>query len=244
MGLICNKVDGYSTSFFNVLNGTDPTNVNNLQPPSRGAAFAGPYDRPRLEIAHAERIDLDKDSNATKDALVAALKAKDIKVIIFLGQSAFVDGMLTYGFDRDIFISGYQFIVTSAIYPDTMSSRSRAALDGMLTTTAAGVSPSYPGLIRSSEFWTKHPPTQPAGGGGDKTTPFRVSGRKPRFFDAAMYDAIMLAASAIDACLKEGCRVGDGGYDEIMPYFRAASIDGVSGPTSIKAGSNDPVRLH
>jgi len=95
-------------------------------------------------------------------------------------------------------------------------------------------------LPPSGKFWNKHPPTQPAGGGGDKTTPFRVSGRQPRFFDAAMYDAIMLAATAIDACLKDGCNPVGHGYDEVMPYFRAASIDGVAGPVSIKAGSNDP----
>ena len=121
-----------------------------------------------------------------------------------------------------------------------MESRSLDALDGMLTTTPAGIAPEYPGMIRSSKFWIKHPPTQPAGGGGDTITPFQVSGRAPRFYDAAMYDAIMLAAVAINACLKDGCRPVGHGYDEVMPYFRATSIDGISGPTSIKVGSNDP----
>ena len=121
-----------------------------------------------------------------------------------------------------------------------MESRSLDALDGMLTTTPAGVAPEYPGMIRSSKFWIKHPPAQPAGGGGDTTTPFQVSGRTPRFYDVAMYDAIMLAAVAINNCLKDGCRPVGHGYDEVMPYFRAASIDGISGPTSIKVGSNDP----
>ena len=153
VGLICDKMDGYSSSFFNILNGTDPTNVNNLQPPANPAGVAaGPYDTPRLEIAHAQRIDIGQDNNATKDALIATIKAKDIKVIVLLGQTVFVDGILTYGIDRGVFTagSGFQFIVTSAIYPDTMSSRSRAALDGMLTTTAAGIFPEYPGMQRSS----------------------------------------------------------------------------------------------
>ena len=77
-------------------------------------------------------------------------------------------------------------------------------------------------------------------GGGNKTTPFLVSGRKPRFYDVAMYDSIILAATAIDACLKAGCHPVGHGYEEVMPYFRAATIDGVSGRTMIKAGSNDP----
>ena len=238
-GLICDKLDSYSTSFFDLMNGTDPTNINNLQPP-----IAGPYDMPRLEIAHAERIDLDNDNNATKDALIAAIKAKDVKVIMLFGQTAFVDGILTYGLDKGIFSPGlgYQFLVIDPPYPEKMDSRSLAAMDGMLTTTATGVAPEYNGFKRSSAFWIRHPPTQPVGGAGviRGSTPFQVSGRKPRFFDAAMYDSIMLAATAIDACLKDGCRPTGRGYDEVMPYFRAASIDGISGPTSIKVGSNDP----
>jgi hypothetical protein len=152
-----------------------------------------------------------------------------------------VNKILTYGLDRGVFTagSGFQIMVTSTIYPNTLSSQTRAALDGVLTTTAAGVSHEYIGFKRSSAFWNRHPPTHtPAG--GDTTTPFQVSGRNPRFFDAAMYDSIMLAAVAIDACLKDGCRPVGHGYEEVMPYFRAASIDGVAGPTSIKAGSNDP----
>jgi len=50
----------HSTSFFDVLNGTDPTNPNNLH----FKAAVGE----RLVVAHAELIDLDKDTNVTKDA--------------------------------------------------------------------------------------------------------------------------------------------------------------------------------
>ena len=67
-----------------------------------------------------------------------------------------------------------------------------------------------------------------------------MSGRKPRFKDASIYDSIMLAAAAIEACLKDGCRPVGHGYEEVMPYFRKAAIDGVAGRTLIKAGSNDP----
>ena len=129
LGLICDTLDSYSTSFFDVLNGTDPTNINNLQPlaENEGGAATGPYDMPRLEIAHAERIDLNKDSNATKDTLMAAIKTKDIKVIILFGQSAFVDGILTYGLDRGMFGRGYQFILTDQPYVEekTLGERER-----------------------------------------------------------------------------------------------------------------------
>ena len=116
---------------------------------------------------------------------------------------------------------------------------SRAALDGMLTVSAAGISPEYVGLQRASKFWYRHPPTQPPAG-TNTATPFSVDGREPRFLDAALYDSITLAATAIDACLKDGCRPVGHGYEGVMPYFRAASIDGVAGPASIKVGSNDP----
>ena len=157
LALICDKEDVYSISFFDVFNGTDPTNIHNLQPPvdttanvRKYGATVGPYDMPRLEIAHAERIDLDNDNNATKDALIAAIKAKDIKVIILLGQTAFVDGIITYGIDRGVFRSGFQFMTLDKPYPSKMHNRSLAALDGMLVTTVAGVSPEYPGMQRSS----------------------------------------------------------------------------------------------
>jgi hypothetical protein len=127
LGLICDTLDSYSVSFFDVLNGTDPTNINNLQPlaETEGGAAAGPYDVPRLDIAHAERIDLNNDSNATKNSLMAAIKAKDIKVIILLGQTAFVDGLLTYGLDRGIFGRGYQFILTDQPYVEEKMLRER-----------------------------------------------------------------------------------------------------------------------
>ena len=240
VGLICDNTDSYSTSFFDLMNGTDPTNPSNLQPPIQKAGGGlGPYDKPRLDIVHAERIDMGKDTNATKDTLIAAIKAKDIKVFILFGQTAFIDGLVLYGLDRGTFSPGFQFIIPNVPYPNMMNSRTRAALDGLLRVTAAGVAPEYPGLQRASTFWSGHPPTQPPVG-TNTSTPFRVSGRKPRFQDASLYDSIMLAATAIDACLKEGCRPVGNGFKEVMPYFRAASIEGIAGPTSIKAGSNDP----
>ena len=240
VGLICDNTDSYSNSFFDVMNGTDPSNPNNLQPPIQkaGGGF-GPYDEPRLDIVHAERIDMGKDTNATKDTLIAAIKAKDIKVFILFGQTEFIDKLVLYGLDRGTFSPGFQFIIPNTMYPNIMNSRTRAALDGMLGVTAAGIAPEYPGFQRASTFWSGHPPTQPPVG-ANTTTPFRVSGRKPRFQDASLYDSIMLAATAIDACLKEGCRPVGNGFKEVMPYVRAASIEGVAGPTSIKAGSNDP----
>ena len=231
VGLICDKEDAYSTSLFEILKTTLTNDAG---------VVGARYDTSRLEIDVAERIDLDKDSNATKDALIAALKAKDVKVIILLGQTAFVDGILTYGRDKGIFSPGlFQFIAASAIYPDTMAAENRAALDGMLVTTVAGISPEYSGFQRSKAFWIKHPPRQRADE-ANMSIPFMVSGRKARFQDAALYDSIRLAAVAIDACLKDGCRPVGHGYEEVMPYFRAVSIEGVAGPTSIKAGSNDP----
>ena len=104
----------------------------------------------------------------------------------------------------------------------------------------ATISLSYPGVKRSSEFWKRHPPTHPPVG-SDTTIPFQVSGRKTRFQDASLYDAITLAAVGIEACLESGCRAVGYGYDEVMPYMRAASIDGVAGATSIKVGNNDPL---
>ena len=99
-------------------------------------------------------------------------------------------------------------------------------------------------MQRSSAFWSRHPPTEPPLGVDTTSVPFQVSGRKPRFHDASLYDSILLAATAIDACLKNGCRPVGHGYEEVMPYIRAATIDGVAGRTSIKKGSNDPqVRL-
>lgn len=152
VGLICDKEDAYSTSFFDIFNGTDPTNIQNLQPPveTTSSATAGPYDTPRLEIAHAECIDLDSDSNATKNALIAAIKAEDIKIIFLVGQTAFVDALLTYGIDRGVFRSGFQFVLAEKPYTSQMHHRNLAALDGMLVTTVAGVSPEYPGMQRSS----------------------------------------------------------------------------------------------
>ena len=95
-------------------------------------------------------------------------------------------------------------------------------------------------MQRSSAFWSRHPPTEPPLGVDTTSVPFQVSGRKPRFHDASLYDSILLAATAIDACLKNGCHPVGHGYEGVMPYFREASIDGVAGRTSTKTGSNDP----
>ena len=54
--------------------------------------------------------------------------------------------------------------------------------------------------------------------------PFMVSGRKPRFIDASIYDSITLAATAIEACLEDGCRPVGHGYDEVMPYVKNNEI--------------------
>ena len=240
VGLITDKNDAFSMSFFDLMNGTNPKDPGNLQPPLNAASEGGPYDATRLDIAHTEIIDLGKDTNATKDALVAAIKAKDIKVFILFGQTAFIEGIVLYGLDRGIFGDGYQVLVTdSSVFPNKMDPRCHGTMDGAVLVQAAGISPQYTGLQRASMFWKRHPPTQ-ASVGADTTTPFHVDGREPRFKDAAIYDAVRFAAKAIDACLKDGCRPVGYGYEEVMPYYRAASIDGVAGPTSIKAGSNDP----
>ena len=241
VGLIGDKNDAYSTSFFDVMNGTDPTNPNNLQPPLRAASEVGPYDAPRLNIAHAALIDLGKDANKTMDALVTSIKAKDVKVFIFFGQTTFVDRVTAHGRDRGIFDPlGYQLMVSDdyTVKKDT-TYKTLAALDGAIQILPATISLSYPGIKRSSKFWNRHPPTH-APVGSDTTIPFQVSGRKTRFQDASLYDAITLAAVGIEACLKSGCRPVGYGYDEVMPYIRAASIDGVAGASSIKVGNNDP----
>ena len=245
VGCIADKADSFSTSFFDVINGTDASNPNNLQPPLD--AQRGPYDAERLVIAHAASIDFIKDTNATKDAFVDAIKAKDVKVIILFGTTVFVNGILLYGLDRGIFGPGYQILVSEgAVHPNDMDPRSRAALDGAVLVEAAATVPTYPGLQRSSAFWRTHSPTE-SPVGADTTTPFRiggVSGRKTRFSEASLYDSVMLAAVGIEACLVDGCRPVGHGYEEVMPYIRAATIDGVAGLTSIKKGSNDPqVRL-
>ena len=85
IGLICDPSDGYAQSFFDSVNGTDPSNPRNLQPPV-AAGGGGPYDAPRLNIAHAEPLNLATATNASKDALVATLKAKDIKVFIIISR--------------------------------------------------------------------------------------------------------------------------------------------------------------
>ena len=103
IGLLCDKNDAYSLSFFDLLNGTDPSNPNNLQPPPNAAG----HNAQRLAIAHAEVIDLDNDTDDTKDALIAAIKAKDVKVVIVLGQTTFVENILQYGIDRGTFM-GFQ----------------------------------------------------------------------------------------------------------------------------------------
>ena len=223
------------------MNGTDPNNPSNLQPPVKSdGGGGGPYDAQRLEVAHAELIDLSRDTNSTLDALVAALMAKDIKVFILVGFSAFVEGILEAGLDRGIFgPAGYQFMMVDGVFPNTMNKRCRAVLDGAIEIMPASISTAYPGVQRASVYWGKHPPTLPPAG-GDISRPFELDGRTPRFADAALYDSIILAATAIDACLKDGCRPVGQGYEDVMPYFRKASIDGVAGPTSIKAGSNDP----
>ena len=160
-------------------------------------------------------------------------------MIMLFGQSAFVEGIVLYGVDRGIFGDGYQVMVSSAVFPSTMNPRCRETMDGAVQIEAFGIAPQYPGLQRASKFWSSHPPTL-APAGADTTTPFQVDGRKPRFQDASLYDSIMFAAVGIDACLKDGCRPVGHGYEEVMPYFRNAAIDGVAGPASIKAGSNDP----
>ena len=237
IGLICNKLDSYSLSAFDLFNGTDTSNPTNLQPP---ATEIGQYDTPHLEIVHAASIDLSKNANSTLDALVTAIKAKDVKVfIIFASTSTFIERIVLYGLDRGIFGAGFQIILDAPPDPEAMDPKTRAALDGSVLISPASTSPTYPGMQRSITFWNRHPPTQFIAG-GDTTTPFLVSGRKTRFQDAALYDSITLAAVAIDACLKDNCRPVGFGYDEVMPYFRAASIDGVAGRSSIKAGSNDP----
>ena len=103
VGLLCDKNDAFSISFFNLLNGTDPSKPNNLQPPPNAAG----HNAQRLAIAHAEVIDLDSYTDDSKDALIAAIKAKDVKVIIVLGQTAFVENILQYGIDRGAF-KGFQ----------------------------------------------------------------------------------------------------------------------------------------
>ena len=242
LGLICDKHDAFSTSFFDLVNGTDPSNPKNLQPPLTSAGDHGLYDIPRLGIAHAEIIDLgQKNRNTTLDALVAAIKAKDVKVFIMFGMTDFIEEIVLYGLERGIFGLDFQLMVISgSVAPIKMDRRCHATMDGAVQILAASISPDYPGLQRASRFWGKHPPTQ-APAGADTTTPFSVDGRAPRFKDASIYDSIMLAAVAIDACLQDGCRAVGHGYDEVMPYFRNASIDGVAGPASIKAGSNDPM---
>ena len=238
IGLIGDQNDAFSTSFFKLINGTDPSNPSNLQPPVN--AGGGPYDAMRLDIAHAALIDLGKDTNATKDALVTAIKVKDVKVIMLFGQTAFVEGIVLYGVDRGIFGDGYQVMVSSdSIFPSKMNPRCRETMDGAVQVQAAGIAPQYPGLQRASKFWSRHPPIL-APAGADTTIPFQVDGRTPRFKDASLYDSIMFAAVGIDACLKDGCRPVGHGYEEVMPYLRKASIDGVAGLASIKAGSNDP----
>ena len=237
IGLIGDPNDAFSTTFFNLMNGTDPSNPSNLQPPLN--AEGGPYDAMRLDIAHAALIDLGKDTNTTKDALVAAIKAKDVKVIMLFGHTAFIEGIVLYGVDRGIFGDGYQVMVSSAVFPSTMNPRCRETMDGAVQIEAFGIAPQYPGLQRASKFWSSHPPTL-APAGADTTTPFQVFGRTPRFPDAALYDSIMFAAVGIDACLKDGCRPVGHGYEEVMPYLRKTFIDGVTGRQSIKAGSNDP----
>ena len=237
IGLICDKPDSYSLSAFDLFNGTDTSNPTNLQPP---ATESGQYDTPHLEIVYAASIDLTKeDANSTLDALVAAIKAKDVKVFIVFGMSAFIERVVLYGLDRGIFGAGFQIILDAPPDPEAMDPKTRAALDGSVLISPASTSPTYPGMQRSITFWKRHPPTQFIAG-GDTTTPFLVSGRKTRFQDAALYDSITFAAVAIDACLKKGCRPAGHGYEEVMPYFRAAFIDGVAGPASIMTGSNDP----
>ena len=239
VGLLGDINDAYSTSFFNVMNGTDPSNPDNLQPPLN-AAGGGTFDAQRLNIAHAALLDLGKDTNSTMDALVAKIKAKDVKVFILFGQGAFVDGITEYGYDRGIFGPGFQLMVSDDYnVKSTTTYKTFTALDGAVQILPAATGLEYPGLQRSSAFWKRHPPTQPPAG-ADTTTPFVVSGKKTRFQDASLYDSIMFAATAIDACLQNGCRAVGYGYEEAMPYFRAASINGVAGASSIKAGSNDP----
>ena len=241
VGLLCDKTDAYSKSFFDVMNGTDPSNPSNLQPPLSEVGSGGPYDDERLTIVHAELVDFGKDANVTADALVAAIKAKDVKVFILFGQTSFVDVITLHGLDRGIFGPGYQvFVSDDGVITDQMSDRSRAALDGAVQIAAASIAPEYTGLKRASSFWKRHPPTHPPPG-SDTTVPFMVSGRQARFHDASLYDSIMLAAVSIEACLKAGCRAVGHGYEEAMPYFRAAIVDGVAGTVSTKAGSNDPL---
>lgn len=104
-----------------MLNGSDPTNPNNLH----FKATVGE----RLVVAHAELIDLSKDTNSTKDALVAAIKTKDIKVFVLIGQGAFADGITVYGLDRGIFGPGFQVLVSDGgVITEAMSVRSRLAL--------------------------------------------------------------------------------------------------------------------
>ena len=238
IGLIGDPNDAFSTGFFDLMNGTDPSNPSNLQPPLN--TEGGPYDAMRLDIAYAALIDLAKDTDATKDALVTAIKAKDVKVIMLFGQSAFVEGIVLYGVDRGIFGDGYQVMVSSgSVVPSKMNPRCLETMDGAVQVQAFGIAPQYPGLQRASKFWSRHSPTL-APAGADTTTPFQVDGRKPRFQDASLYDSIMFAAVGIDACLKDGCRPVGHGYEEVMPYLRKTSIDGVAGRQSIKAGSNDP----
>ena len=120
------------------MNGTDPSNPNNLQPPLRAASIVGPYDAARLNIAHAALIDLGKDANKTMDALVASIKAKDVKVFIFFGQTTFVDGVTAHGRDRGIFDPlGYQLMVSDdyTAKEDT-TYKTFAALDGAIQNPA------------------------------------------------------------------------------------------------------------
>ena len=257
VGLICDSSDSFSQSFFDAMNGTDPSNPSNLQPPAQedtdtdtggdsggggGDDGGGVYDAERLGIAHAACIDLTTDTNnRDKDDLVVDIKAKDVKVFILFGTGSFIDTVVQYGLLRGIFGKGYQLMIIDSVYPSRMSVPSQAALDGALQVEAASTDPKYPGMLRSSAFWRKHPPTLLAPG-ADADTPFSVHGEPPTFEMAVLYDAITMAAHGMEACLKEGCSGigGGGGYDQVMPFFRAAAIDGISGRTAIKAGSNDP----
>ena len=238
VALLCDKTDAYSTSFFDVINGTDPTNPRNLQQSLESGGIGG-YDARRLSIVHAARIDLSENTNSTKEAMVDAIKATDAKVIMIFGSTAFIESIIFFGRDRELFGPGYQFMIADAVFPDKMNPKCRDAMDGAVQILAASTAPEYSGLQRAARFWKRHPPTH-APAGADTTTPFMVSGQKTRFSDASLYDSIMLAAVGLDACLKDGCRAVGHGYEKVMPYFRAVSIDGVAGPTSIKVGSNDP----
>jgi len=159
VGLLGDVNDAYSTSVFDLLNGTDPSNPSNLQPPLNADDQGGSYDATRLEIAHAALVD-GQDTNTTKDALVAAIKVKDVKVIMLFGQTAFVEGIVLYGLDRGIFGDGYQIMLFDAQTVSKMNQRCHATMDGAVLIAATGTSPEYPGFVRSAAFWSRHPPTQ------------------------------------------------------------------------------------